>query len=418
MEKIISAMPFYYGASDEAPNTFVIKIKMKDEIEGAVLEDIIPKVMKRYPYFMVKIGIKENEYILEDNLKPIVVKKGREPAVLGGKETNEHLLAFSYEKDTISLSVFHGLADAGGILPLVRTVLYYYCCEHYHIELEPGEINLIDSPIEREEVEDPYPEKVDESISPIGRYNGKAAFQLEEGGKFQNKKDTAYLIKIPENSFIKYTKAKDGSPATMVSVFLYRALSEIHSLKEQSIVCGMAMNIRSVLQKPKCHHSVVSQLFLEYKPFMKKMDVQMLSTCSRGMVLVQSQPENVWISVRNNLAFFERLRQLPDVPSKKAFMQQIVKRSMHRDTYKVSYAGRAKMGSVEPYICSMDSYIDITGAGIMVEVNAVNGWLNLCFMQEFEEDIYVNSFLRQLDKEGISYVLESREAFEVPKVCF
>lgn len=418
MEKIISAQPFYYGTSKEAPNTVIVTIEMKDEVDEKLLSDVVSRVMERYPYFKKTVIVSGNEYLLEDNPEPIVVKRGNAPQMLGGKETNGHLLAFSCEGKHICLSFFHGLCDGAGLFPLIRSVLYYYCCEYYHMVLPAEGVNRIGSPISEEEVEDPYPDHVDEGIAAIGRYKGKRAFQLRDGGLISTDCPTLFRIRIPENAFMAYTKARDGSPATMISVFLYRAIHELHPDAELPVVCGMAMNIRPVLKKPKCHHSVVSQLFLEYKPQMAKMDVQTLATCSRGMVMLQSQPENVWTSVRNNISFFAALEKLPDVPAKKEYMKQIVARSMQMDTYKVSYVGKASLGSAEKYVKAVDSCPNINGAGIMVEVNALNGWFHLSFMQEFQEDVYVKEFMKQLDMAGIPFEAEEGVSFQTPAVCF
>lgn len=416
MEHIVSAMPFYYGASEEAPNTALVSVELKDEIRHEILRDVVSKVMERYPYFMVRAVVHGNEYVLEENPEPIAVVAGEGPVTLGGSEANGHLLAFSCEGSRINLSFFHGLADGAGIFPLLRSVLYYYCSEYYGQKIDAEGIRLIGSAIPDQEVEDPYPNAVDDAITPMGRYKGKPAFQLCDGGLVKERGQYFSRIRIPEDAFLKYTKANDGSPATMVSVFLYQAISELHEEESKPIVCGMAMNIRPVLDKPLCHHSVVSQLFLEYKPSMKTMDIQTLATCSRGMVILQSQPENVWTSVRNNLSFFEQLRKMPDLSQRQEYMKQVVARSMQMDTYKVSYVGKAALGDAGKYVTAIDSYVDIGGAGIMVEINALNGFFHLCFMQEFAEDIYVNSFIRQLEKAGIPCEKDGSGEFRIPGV--
>lgn len=416
MERIISAMPFYYGASKEAPNTALVSVELQDEVRYELLRDVVSDVMERYPYFMVKPVVQGNEYVLEENREPVAVVAGTASVALGGGEANGHLLAFSCEANRIYLSFFHGLADGAGIFPLLRSVLYYYCREYYDGKIDATGIRLIGSPIPEEEREEPYPLSVDEGIAPMGRYKGKPAFQLRDGGRITSEGAYYYRIRIPEDAFIKYTKANDGSPATMVSVFLYRAIAELHEEEEKSIVCGMAMNIRPVLNKPMCHHSVVSQLFLEYKPSMKTMDIQTLATCSRGMVLLQSQPENVWTSVRNNLSFFEQLGKMPELSQRQEYMKQVVARSMQMDTYKVSYVGKAALGGAEKYVRAIESYVDIGGAGIMVEINALNGYFHLCFMQEFAEDVYVNSFIRQMEKEGIPCEKDGGGKFFIPEI--
>lgn len=64
----------------------------------------------------------------------------------------------------------------------------------------------------------------------------------------------------------------------------------------------------------------------------------------------------------------------------------------------------------------IESFVDIGGAGIMVEINALNGYFHLCFMQEFAEDIYVNEFIRQLEKEGIPCEKDGGGEFLIPGI--
>lgn len=418
MERIFSAAPFFYGATAEKPNTFRISFELKDAVDGRTLEEAVSDAMERYPYFKVKVVSEGSGFMLADNDSPVVVRNQKEPVVLGGSESNGHLIAFAYEGKWLHLDCFHGMTDGAGVFPLVRTLLYYYCGKKYHAALSSEGINKKDDPIGQEEIVDPYPERVDEKIQPIGRYLRRGAFQLACGKDSGNAAPVAWHIKIREEALIKYSKQNDGSPGVMAALLLARAIEEIHKDKEFPVVCGMAMNIRPVLKKPTSHHSVVSQLFLEYKESMKEMSIQDQATAFRGMVILQSQPENIWISVRNNISFIEKLNQQQDIAGKKRFMQEIVKRSMGADTFKVSYVGRASLGEAGKYVENIHSYIDIDGAGIMMEINAHNGWFDICFMQEFEEDIYLKGFQKQLQQADISCEVTGPEPIRVSAIAF
>ena len=168
MDCIVSAMPFFYGASEEAPNTALVSVELKDEVRHELLSDVVSRVMVRYPYFMVRPVTRGNEYLLEENPEPVAVVAGTGSVTLGGREANGHLLAFSCVENRICLSFFHGLADGAGIFPLLRSVLYYYCRERYGEKLDAAGIRLIGSPIPDEEREDPYPESVGDGITRLG----------------------------------------------------------------------------------------------------------------------------------------------------------------------------------------------------------------------------------------------------------
>lgn len=176
------------------------------------------------------------------------------------------------------------------------------------------------------------------------------------------------------------------------------------------------MNTRKVLGKPLSHHSLVSQLFLEYKEAMKKMDIREQAVCFRGMIMVQGQAENVLDSVRNNIRLFRQVETILDLQSRRKMLQQVVSSFLDVDTFKVSYVGRSCMGAAETYIQSIYTQVDLNGSGIMLEINSVNGKFCLSFLQEWEDDIYVKAFLRQLDQEGIPYTLAGKEALQAASV--
>ena len=416
--EIFSAIPFYYGAAKEAPNTVRVWFTLKDTVSGEILKNAVKESMKRYPYLGVKVVSDGDCLSLEENFRELAVTEGIEPVCLGSEEANGHLLALTYSGNRISFDFFHGLADGGGIYPFLHTVLYYYCKERYDKNLDSAGVRLAGEPIPAEEIEDPYPEEVPDTIVPIGKAGRKTALNLLKAGKCSPGTSVLHKIRIPESAYMAYSKSKDGSPAAITALLMARAVDAVHPREDKPIICGLAMNIRSMLGKPMAHHSAVSQLFLEYKEEMKHMDLLTQATCFRGMVMVQGQYENVMDSVRNNLKFFQRVKAQPDIESKRQITQQLVSAFLDVSTFKVSYVGKSNMGAVEPYLKDIYVDIDLNGSGIMIEVNAVNGWFNLSFQQEWEEDVYLQAFMEQLEKEGIQFEYEGSEQVRLPSIAF
>lgn len=417
MEKIFSAIPFYYGSTRDAPNTVRISVEMAEETQASILRRAVAASMPRYPYFCVKVVLAGSELELDRNREEVAVLESGAPVPLGGEEANGHLLAFSCQGNYIFLDFFHGLADGGSIFPLLRTVLYYYCRERYDASLSPKGIRLPGEEIPLEEIQEPYPQAVDAGIQPRGRAKRKPALDLAKAGLCTLGKPMRHRIRIPEQEFMRYSRNQEGSPASVLALFLARTIDGLHPGSELPIICGMAMNIRNVLGKPLSHHSLVSQLFLEYKDSIRHMDIRQQVTCFRGMVMVQSQEENILVSVRNNIRLFGRMAQCPDIQAKRTMMQQAVSANLGVDTFKVSYVGKSGLGAAEPYVKSIYSDIDLNGSGIMMEVNATNGWFTVSFLQEWPEDVYVKAFLEQLESQGIAYGYEGVKPLEVSSVA-
>lgn len=416
MERIYSSAPLFFGASKEAPTTFCIRFLMADPIDGELLRHALREAIARYPYLSVQVEMEAGWYILRENPAPIPVYEGTHTLPLGGKAANGHLMSFSYCGCALRVDMFHRLTDGRGFLRLLRTVFYYYCTEKYGPLPCVEGIALKGDPIPEAEILDPYPENVDESILPMGRYTGKAAAQLFPKGK---KGTWNSIISIPEDAFVRFSKQQDGSSAVVTALLMARAVRTVLGETEKPIVCGMAMDARPVLQKPEAHHSVVSQLFLEYGKKMEKMDLIHQVTAFRGMVILQSQPENVLTSVRNNIRFIRKLEELPDLSTRKTFMAGVMKRAMQSDTFKVSYVGSQSMGPADPYIeSSLPAFIDINGAGAMLEVCAFKGRLSINFLQESDDERYLHAFLRELETAGIQAAATPLAPFSIANIDF
>lgn len=403
MTKLISALPKFYVTSKHLVNTFRVAIQIDQPVDGEILRRAVDTAMRRYPYFSVKMAVENEEYVLLPNDFPIVITHGIEPICLGSEEANYHLVAFTYEGEIICLDCFHGLTDGTGIFPLFKTILYYYLCEREQAVLDPEGIHLADSRIPSEEIDDPYPESISEDIQPLGASKSVQQFRLPERTGPHASEWTAYHIQVKESDFMKYSGSHDASPAALTSALLYKTIQDIHPETELPIVCGMAHNIRKELGKPLAHQSQAMLLHLKYPASLKDSDITKLCTCTRGMIMVQSQPENILAWVRNNLRLIGHLKEMTH--AEKCQFMQSPGRGLGSDTFNVSYVGRIDWGALESYIQAVHTYIDVAETGIMVEINVANGFFDFCFQQEFSEDIYVKRFMELLEMAEIPAVL-------------
>ena len=80
---------------------------------------------------------------------------------LNTAQSNYHMIAFCRQDNWIVLDIFHGLTDGTGAYELVRTLLYYYCSERYHVTLKKDGIRLLGDEISPEEWNDPVANRTD-----------------------------------------------------------------------------------------------------------------------------------------------------------------------------------------------------------------------------------------------------------------
>ena len=416
VEKIISAAPYYYGPIDKIKNTVRITVQLKDDIEGDILELAVKKAMTRYPYFCKKIHKTNQDIVLEDNSRDIVVQEGKKNLCLASSETNEHLLAFLWWKQEIYLDFFHGMADGIGIFPLIKTVLYYYCKERYDASLSSEGVRLMGEKVPLEEVQDPFLNCSTQNIQPVTVTKPKQALNLKKAGLHRPGTPTIYHIRIPEKSFMKFSSERDGSPAVVIALLMSKAIDCLYPDEKLPIIFSMTMNIRNVLKKPLAHQSVITQLYIEYKNAMKKKDTFMQVTCLRGMLFLQGLDENILFSVQRKMELAKKIDLLPDIQSKCTLIEKLYSSFKDLDTFGISYVGKADLGAAEKYVEGIYSIVGPSDSGFMVEINAVNGYFYATFLQEWEDDLYIKSFMAQLEQENIPYEVVGKESLVLPPI--
>lgn len=218
--KLCSECIYYYGLSKDLHHTFRITLEFKDNIKVDSLKKALEITRKRYPYFSIKRKQNiRNIYLVNNDLSWVLKEKNEEKVVLGNKDTNYHMITFSYKKTWLYIDVFHGLTDATGLMEMIRTLLFYYVKEVYDSNVESENIRLIEDKIDEEEVIDPYLKlKKRENEKRYHLYRAPYLY-LNDENKFEIKGPYIYRVEIDQKELMDYCKEFDGSPATAVSLF-------------------------------------------------------------------------------------------------------------------------------------------------------------------------------------------------------
>ena len=405
-----------YVTSKESPNEIRIRIRMRDLIAPDVLRRAVDTTMKRYPYFCVELQKKDGQYIFAENHRPVVITHSLHGVALNSEDSNYHMIAFCWQDNWIILDVFHGLTDGTGAYEIVRTLLYYYCSERYDIQLKEEGIRLVGDEISAEEWDDPV---VDRTELPLPRRNEQMSDALNliaSAGLEEDHRHTVYSIAISETEFMRFNLDNDGSPGTMVSLLLSRAIAKLCPDAEDVIRITLCVNQRKALHAPLAHQSLVGGAFLEYKDKMRDWPLEKQATAYRGRVFAQTQEENVLMGVAslkgsNGLLLSkESDRERLGVA---AYINTLAARVV---TATVSYVGKANYQEAERYIRDFRAWTSSAAGGMVVEISAVNGRFTLDFLQSFSSPIFVNAFLKELEENGIVYDLQDVNELELPNI--
>ena len=391
----------------DRPYNVRIRMELKENVDGKLLSETANKVIKRYPYFSVQVTVDgDGKYVIEPNDRPIIVSETRFPNYpLGSEEVNYHMASIDYMENIIFFNVSHSLAGASGIFPWVKSVLYEYITKKYGISLDSSGINLPDSELLPGETAFPRWEDLKDAKT-FGEYKGGSGHFLTKDYREAAQNPGAggngyYCIEIEQTELMKYVRANDASPGTIVSVFMFKALDSVFGEDIPVITCGMAHNFKDLVNCPNTYEDLTRTLHLKYTRDMSDWPTDKLGTITRGMVMMQSQKENAVYDLKKLMEYHKRIDSFPTLEEKREFCRTQGKFIGDvRDTFNVSYVGKSDWGSLEPYIKSVYT---VANGHLNVEINSCNDMFYLCFHQVVNNKGYFEAFLKVLDEEGIKY---------------
>lgn len=416
VRQLYSELRTIYETTAEDPHTFRITFKLKDLIDGELFREAVEKTMRRYPYFRVRMVMENGKPCFEDNPAPVPVLNTEERTVLGSEQTSGHLICFCYWNNRIHIDAYHALTDGGGIAPLIRTLLHYYCSAYYEDDFLTDGTRLSDDPVPQAEWEDPGARPLGEEMQGQTVKWNKPAFQLEGAGIARLIPDSmTFNIRIPEDAFMRFNFSNDGSPATIVALLLARAISALHPDAEQLPVIALCVNQRKALRAPLAHQSLVGNVLLPLSDRLKKLPFTLQSTCFRGMVTLQTDADMVLDEIRDYQNTVAETEKMKDPRDRQAYCVRKMEKLSRSVTATVSYVGKADHGDASRFILENDALpstaLPSTHVPLTIEMSAVNRYFFVNFIQFFEERDYFLAFLRQLRENDIDYdVLDVKEA--------
>jgi len=415
-QKLFTELRSLYVTSKENPNEIRIRIRIRDMVDPEILRHAVNTTMKRYPYFCVELQKKDGQYIFAENHRPVVITNSLHGVALNSVASNYHMIAFCWQDNWIILDVFHGMTDGTGAYEVVRTLLYYYCSERYNVKLKAECIRLVGDEIPAEEWDDPVSQRTN---LPLPRKNDQMSDALNliaSAGLEDDHQHTVYSIAVSESEFMKFNLDNDGSPGTMVSLLLSRAIAKLYPDVKDTIRITLCVNQRNALHSPLAHQSLVGGVFLEYKEEMCDWPLDKQATAYRGMVFAQTQEENVLMGVASMNGINRLILSKESDQERLGVAGYINTLASRVITATVSYVGKANYQEAEQYIRDFRLWTSSASNGLTIEISAVNGRFTLDFLQSFSNPVFVNAFLKELDENGIVYDLQDVNELDLPNI--
>ncbi len=409
--------PLFYICSEEMPFTIRIEITLRGPVLPDCLQHAVDRAMERYPYFAMRVTAEDGEYLAAENAAPVVVYPGPEVRPLGGSEVNHHLLTLSYDGRRICVFASHVITDGAGLYPFIKTVLYYYFSAADGTAPEVPDVRLAGEPLLPDEAGNPYPEEEMRRAKPLYVKTLPPFFRLREGGFVTDSAATVYRCRIRKETLMRFSFDHDGSPCSLVSALMAKAVRSLHPEEHRSIVSAVSFNLRPGLGNAHSYRMLCSSIALDYPDSTRDWSIARLCTCSRGMVTLQSQRENVLYYAQQRRERFEALEVPGGLSARRAAVGQRALEDSVRNTFSVSYVGELGFGSMESRIDSIYNITDgSTYQTLFIEIAALNDWFYFAFIQGFSSDRYYRAFLEQLRLNGLPFTEADVSPLETPKM--
>lgn len=407
---------FLYSADKNYHNAFKFIITLKKAVDIDALREAADIAIKRYPYFSIKTQVEGTEIRIVYNDKPLTITKGLCLPCLGTDAANNHFIALGCNEKSIIIDVYHAMTDGAGIFPFIKTLLYYYLIKTEKKTLDPSGINLVDSEILPVETCDPYGQVSTEGITPLYQYKHTPVFHFTKEGGVSPCEQITHIIKVDEKQFMEYARANDGTPNATVAAMMYKAIAKRHPDVDLPVVASVAIDVRPAYQVMGNCNNLVSTLYLKYEPKFRNYDTQYLGTLGRGMIMLQSQPENILAQTSAKDKVVKYLDSMPGHEERRGFYAARIKDALEETTFSVSYVGKVDWGSIGEYLESVYPVVEAGEGGLIMEIFSLNNDFYLSSSQQFSESCYIDNFMEILGEAQIDFSYLGTISSATPKV--
>jgi NRPS condensation-like uncharacterized protein len=123
-----SAKIFPTVSNETETNTFRVTMTLKEVIDPETLQEATDHVLERYPLFKVKLKKGLFWAYFDTNTKPFIVQPMNHIICgpMNPHENHGYLFKVLYHDKDIAIEMFHSLADGGGVVELLKALVFEY----------------------------------------------------------------------------------------------------------------------------------------------------------------------------------------------------------------------------------------------------------------------------------------------------
>lgn len=410
--KLNSGLSFIYRT--EGSESQVFEIRMKDDIDMNALYVAASISFQRFPYLNCKLKIREDGAYIESNPVVPMPVMTRHLRPIGGSSTISNLVDLTFWKRSLFVSFHHGLCDGHGIMPFIKTLIYYYLEGITGIAPDIPDVRLAGEQMLIGETADPISE---------GNYTydkgkvykvDRTAYAIPEvvDGEPSGGNSWRYEMSIDATEFMAVCKANNCTPAILISILMQKAVLKLHPDADKPIVSNVICDWRKTIGLPNTFRNCVSSIYLPYSKADEGKPLPEVGTADRDLLAKQRETD----TARALASVMVTMADMVDSRKTLEEKQQLVAGfNAHTvDSFICSYIGKADMGEAEKYMDSIHIYTSGTRCMTM-EIMSMAGKFTIDLTHNFADDKYARAFVAECAALGLECRCSEAIPYQVPK---
>lgn len=219
-----------------------------------------------------------------------------------------------------------------------------------------------------------------------------------------------YELRFPQEEFMKLCKSKGGSPVTILSIMMSRA---IHGIFPDSgvINSNFPVDVRRELGVEGTYKNCVKSISLPYGDAESAMTDEQLCAHYKELMNAQRAAAHCRAEFNNIIMLLNAIDHLHSYRSKRSIMRFLD--DLKLDTYLISYIGQFNFGENESHIDSVHLYSDCS-LGLVMNMTCACGYFTIDFVQDFEENRYVSALAEEFARENVTLEVSDMIEFATP----
>ncbi|MBQ7584526.1 MAG: hypothetical protein IJT24_07925, partial [Lachnospiraceae bacterium] len=399
----ITAGMFARGAYPVSKAFFMTyRFDMKDDVNPDAIKQAWDKTLTVYPYMGYAVGTRAGKLVLLENPLPFVIEETSEVIEPFERTGNFHTVTFCYLGNTLWIYADHVPVDGTGFQKVLETFFYHYYCilDGKEYGVPEGVFTEKDGAVPGTET-DAY--RMVDAIDPkaaMASLKNSKSFVLSESIRdelFLTREDCrGYCISVPSDEFMSYARSVQGSPMSLLTVLLARAIERVHPENKLPINVMSPVSVRKAMGNDNSLlHQVVHAPY-SFKPEELESDDTALNGMYRGFLKGFSSEENI----RKLCGVYRGICEGYAKAFAAGALDNIImeQRSGMNPSVMVSYLGTLRTGEYGGRI-RMSAFHVMQEKGIMLQVTEVGGYFYIDWYQGFHGEMYAKA-MRDLMKEA------------------